>query len=116
MIGKRRCDMICAETGAAVATCRKARVGEKGPPDRFLILRSRANAAPSQPGAARTTTAIERLDEAFRRRFRTRTALPCAETVPMLVWPLLASGQICMRKVGGWGPSPRPSNPSPLSH
>ena len=28
--------------------------------------------------------------------------LPCLETVPMLLWALLASGQIQMRKVDGW--------------
>ncbi|WP_428539889.1 hypothetical protein [Profundibacter sp.] len=30
------------------------------------------------------------------------TVLPCAETVPMLLWALMASGQIVMRKVDGW--------------
>jgi len=29
-------------------------------------------------------------------------AAPCAETVPMLLWALMASGQINMRKVDGW--------------
>lgn len=28
--------------------------------------------------------------------------LPCAETTTMLLWALLASGQIIMRKVDGW--------------
>ena len=28
--------------------------------------------------------------------------MPCADTVPMLLWALLASGQITMRKVDGW--------------
>ncbi len=28
--------------------------------------------------------------------------LPCAETAAMLIWVLLASGQIIMRKVDGW--------------
>jgi len=37
---------------------------------------------------------IERLNEEFRRRIKTRTVLPCAETVPMLLWALMASGQI----------------------
>ncbi|MDT8328339.1 MAG: hypothetical protein RQ750_13290, partial [Roseovarius sp.] len=44
----------------------------------------------------------ERLNEEFRRRIKTQTVLPCAETVPMLLWALLASGQITMRKVDGW--------------
>ena len=28
--------------------------------------------------------------------------MPCTETVPMLLWALLSSGQITMRKVDGW--------------
>lgn len=57
---------------------------------------------PSQWKAARTTNSIERLNEEFRRRIKTQAVLPCAETVPMLLWALLASGQITMRKVDGW--------------
>ena len=57
---------------------------------------------PVQWKAARTTNAIERLNEEFRRRIKTQTVLPCAETVPMLLWALLASGQITMRKIDGW--------------
>ena len=48
------------------------------------------------------TNAIERLHEEFRRRIKTQTVLPEAETAPMLFWALLASGQIVMRKVDGW--------------
>jgi hypothetical protein len=50
--------------------------------------------APSQWKSARTTNAIERLNEEFHRRVKTQTVLPCAETVPMLLWALMASGQI----------------------
>src|SRR3954469_3102723 len=57
---------------------------------------------PSQWKSARTTNAIERLHEEFRRRIKTQTLLPCAETAAMLFWALLASGQITMRKVDGW--------------
>ena len=57
---------------------------------------------PSQWKSARTTSAIERLHEEFRRRVKTQTVLPQAETAPMLFWALLASGQITMRKVDGW--------------
>jgi len=56
---------------------------------------------PSQWKSARTTNAIERLNEEFRRRIKTQSVLPCAETVPMLLWALLASRQIQMRKVDG---------------
>jgi transposase-like protein len=50
----------------------------------------------------RTTNAIERLHEEFKRRIKTQCLLPCAETACMLFWALLASGQITMRKVDGW--------------
>ena len=46
--------------------------------------------------------AIERLHEEFKRRIKTQTVLPSAETAAMLFWALLASGQISMRKVDGW--------------
>jgi putative transposase len=57
---------------------------------------------PSQWKSARTTNAIERLHEEFKRRIKTQTVLPCAETAAMLFWALLASGQIRMRKIDGW--------------
>ena len=64
--------------------------------------------------SARTTNAIERLNEEFRRRIKTQTVLPCAETVPMLLWALLASGQIAMRKVDGWDTLSKPIEPFAL--
>ena len=57
---------------------------------------------PSQWKSARTTSAVERLIEEFRRRIRTRIVLPSAEIVPMPFRALLASGRIRMRKVDGW--------------
>jgi len=57
---------------------------------------------PSQWKSARTTNAIERLHEEFKRRIKTQTVLPSADTAAMLLWALLASGQITMRKVDGW--------------
>ena len=50
----------------------------------------------------RTSNAIERLHEELKRRIKTQTVLPSAETAAMLFWALLASGQITMRKVDGW--------------
>jgi hypothetical protein len=44
----------------------------------------------------------ERLHEEFKRRIKTQTVLPSADTAAMLFWALLASGQINMRKVDGW--------------
>jgi transposase-like protein len=52
--------------------------------------------------SARTTNAIERLHEEFKRRIKTQTVLPSAETAAMMFWALVASGQISMRKVDGW--------------
>jgi putative transposase len=63
----------------------------------------------SQWRSARTTNAIERLHEEFKRRIKTQTVLPSSDRAAMLFWALLASGQISMRKVDGWqtfAPSP----------
>ena len=57
---------------------------------------------PSQWRSVRTTNAIERLHEEFKRRIKTQTVLQSADTAAMLFWALLASGQINMRKVDGW--------------
>ena len=57
---------------------------------------------PEQWRSLRTTNAIERLHEEFKRRIKTQCLLPCAETAAMLFWALLASGQITLRKVDGW--------------
>jgi putative transposase len=46
--------------------------------------------------------AIVRGYEEFKRRIKTQTVLPSADTAAMLFWALLASGQISMRKVDGW--------------
>jgi putative transposase len=69
---------------------------------------------PSQWKSARTTNAIERLNEEFKRRIKTQTVLPDAGTVPMLFWALLASGQIVMRKVDGWETLSQPLDPETL--
>jgi len=37
-----------------------------------------------------------------KRRIKTQTVLPSAETAAMLFWALMASGQIAMRKIDGW--------------
>ena len=104
-------DMIYADTASEVETRRKTFV-------RKWRLKCRAVAdslaeagdklftftrlSKSQWKSARTTNAIERLNEEFKRRIKTQTVLPCPETVPMLLWALFASGQIQMRKVDGW--------------
>src|SRR5512147_1043644 len=104
-------DMIYAETAKEIAERRKAflrkwrlkcravadSLEEAG--DRlFTFIRL----PPGQWRSARTTNAVERLHEEFKRRIKTQTVLPSAETAAMLFWTLLASGQIAMRKVDGW--------------
>ena len=56
----------------------------------------------SQWKSARTTNAIERLHEEFKRRIKTRTVLPSAETAAMLFWALLASGRLTPQGVLAW--------------
>jgi putative transposase len=68
----------------------------------------------SQWKSARTTNSIERLHEEFKRRIKTQTVLPSAETAAMLLWSLLASGQITMRKVDGWPSLGEPLSSMPL--
>src|SRR3989440_3385968 len=72
-----------------------------------------ARLPPSQWKSIRTSNAIERLHEEFKRRIKTQTLLPSAETAAMLFWALLASGQITMRKVDGWQTlNEKPSDPA----
>ena len=116
-------DMIYADTAADIEKRRKAflrkwhlkcravadSLEEAG--DRLFTF---TRLDPSQWKSARTTNAIERLNEEFRRRIKTQTVLPCAETVPMLLWALMASGQIQMRKVDGWETLAQPIAPISL--
>ena len=50
----------------------------------------------------RTTNVIERLHEEFRRRVKTQGALPTEDSALVLLFSLVASGQIKLRKVDGW--------------
>ena len=104
-------DMIYAESAKEIETRRRAflrkwrlkcpavatSLEEAG--DRLFAF---TRLPPAQWKSARTTNAIERLHEEFKRRIKTQTVLPSAETAAMLFWALLASGQISMRKVDGW--------------
>jgi putative transposase len=56
---------------------------------------------PSQWSALRTTNAIERLNEEFRRRVKTQCSLPSENSVSILLFGLLATGNILMRKING---------------
>jgi transposase-like protein len=116
-------DMIYAETKAEIEQRRKAflrkwRLKCKAVADSLEEAGDRlftfTRLDPSQWKSARTTNAIERLHEEFRRRIKTQTVLPDAETAPMLFWALLASGQIVMRKVDGWETLSQPLDPKTL--
>ena len=50
----------------------------------------------------RTTNVIERLNEEFRRRVKTQGALPTEDAAVVLLFSLVASGQIRLRKLDGW--------------
>ena len=104
-------DMMHAKTAAEVVAKRKAFLAkwklrcrpvadslEEAGERLFTFLRY----PPEQWRSLRTTNAIERLHEEFKRRIKTQCLLPCAETAAMLFWALLASGQITMRRVDGW--------------
>ena len=104
-------DMVHAKTKAAVLAKRKAFLAkwkircrsvadslEEAGERLFTFLRY----PPEQWRSVRTTNAIERLHEEFKRRIKTQCVLPCAETAAMLFWALLASGQITLRKIDGW--------------
>ena len=103
-------DMIYAATKAEIETRRKAfirkwRLKHRAVADSLEEAGDRlftfARFPPDQWRSIRTTNAIERLYEEFKRRIKTQTVLPSAETAAMLFWALLASGQITMRKVDG---------------
>lgn len=56
----------------------------------------------SQWKSLRTTNVIERLNGEFRRRVKTQGSLPSAQAAELLLFGLLISGQIRMRRINGW--------------
>jgi transposase-like protein len=50
----------------------------------------------------RTTNTIERLHEEFRRRVKTQGSLPSEDAALILLFSLVASGQIKLRRIDGW--------------
>src|SRR5713101_7630611 len=50
----------------------------------------------------RTTNSIERLNEEFRRRVKTQGALPTEDSALILLFGLVATGQITLRKLDGY--------------
>ncbi len=57
---------------------------------------------PAQWKALRTTNALERINEEFRRRTKTQASLPNEEAVLLLLFGLLRSGQVTLRRLIGW--------------
>jgi putative transposase len=50
----------------------------------------------------RTTNVIERLNEEFRRRVKTQGSLPRDDAAIVLLFSLVANGQIRLRRIDGW--------------
>jgi len=116
-------DMIYAESSAEVMRRRKLFLAKWRPKCRAVAdsleeagerLFTFTRLPAGQWKSARTTNAIERLHEEFKRRIKTQTVLPSAETAAMLFWSLLAAGQITMRKVDGWQSIGEPPSSLPL--
>lgn len=56
----------------------------------------------SQWKSLRTTNAIERLNLEFRRRVKTQGSFPTPEAALLVLFGMLASGLVVMRKIDGW--------------
>jgi transposase-like protein len=103
--------MIYAPTAAAVEQARAAfrrkwklrcapawKSFEEAGDELFTFLRYPV----SQWKALRTTNALERINEEFRRRTKTQASLPSEEAVILLLFGLVRSGQIVLRRQVGW--------------
>ena len=56
----------------------------------------------SQWKTLKTTNVIERLYEEFRRRVKTQGSLPTEDAALVLLFGLIVSGQIRLRRLDGW--------------
>ena len=61
----------------------------------------------SQWRALRTTNALERINGEFRRRTKTQASLPSEDAVLLLLFGLLRSGNVKLRKMDGWQEMPK---------
>lgn len=102
--------MIYGESAAAVEKARHAftkkwrlrcppvaRSFEEASEELFTFLRFPR----SQWKALRTTNALERINEEFRRRTKTQASLPTADAVLLLLFGLLRSGLVHLRAIDG---------------
>jgi len=71
---------------------------EEAGEDLFTFLRYPS----SQWKSLRTTNALERINEEFRRRTKTQASLPSEDAVLLLLFGLLRSGQIVLRRIVGF--------------
>jgi putative transposase len=65
----------------------------------------------SQWKALRTTNALERINEEFRRRTKTQASLPGEDALLLLLYGLLRSDQIVLRRIDGRTDLPKPKTP-----
>jgi putative transposase len=103
--------MIYADTPEAIATARKS-FRQKWQQRCPGVVESLDEAGdelftfsafpPSQWKALRTTNALERINEEFRRRTKTQASLPGQDAVLLLLFGLLRSGAIRLRRIDGW--------------
>jgi transposase-like protein len=102
--------MVYADSAAAVEKARAAFLRkwrlrspavtssfEEAGDELFTFLRF----PPSQWKALRTTNALERINEEFRRRTKTQSSLPSGTAVVLLLFGLLRSGAVRLRVIDG---------------
>ena len=89
-VSSSRCDSHGGPRGVRTAGRRASRAV---PPGRF---------PKAQWKTLRTTNVIERLHEEFRRRVKTQGSLPSEDAALILLFSLVASGQIKLRRIDGW--------------
>src|ERR1700736_661590 len=104
----------CAATDRMEQSAWATTIDETGGPSRVEVDRIENAGVESRDSCRGTTNAIERLHEEVKRRIKTQTVLPSAETAAMLFWAVLAAGQITMRKVDGWQTLPHKLADKPI--
>jgi transposase-like protein len=68
------------------------------------------NFPPTHWKGLRTTNARERINEEFRRRTKTQASLPNEDAVVLLLFGLLRTGQVKLRRFAGWKDMPPASS------
>src|SRR3954464_9158081 len=102
----RRSNMGAPASCAKWRLCCKSVVGsfEEAGDELFTFLQF----PQSQWKALRTTNALERINEEFRRRTKTQASLPGEDAVLLLLYGLLRSAQIVLRRIDGRQEMPKP--------